>query len=415
MKMQSKGEYFQAIYERYQGVRGQEKSRILDEFCKICKYNRKYAIAKLNGRDPEEKEVKRQRRRRKPKYSEQQIKILAVVWRAAGYACSIRLKALLPLWLYWIRKHFKMTEEDENQLLTISARQIDRRLKARKIKFKKRMYGRTKPGTLLKHQIPIRTEHWDVSKPGYTEVDLVSHSGNSADGEFAYSLNQTDILTGWVETRAILGKSEKKVVSALAEMSRRFPFRIIGIDSDNGSEFINHELYRYCAARQIQFTRGRPYKKDDNAHIEQKNWTHVRRLVGWDRYDSNQAMAQLNQLYQGELRYLMNLFIPSIKLKKKIRVGSKLKKIYDPPATPLDRFIQFAGRRNPVVEHLLQLRNKLDPFVLSMIVDKRLDAIFATANRQHKPKANVLAVVGRKRWTPLYFVSKKTAQRGFFL
>jgi len=414
MRMRSKSEYLEAIYQRYRKAAQKEKSSILDEFCKVCRYNRKYAIAKLNG--PLADRVSAQgRRKRRPRYSEQIIRIIASIWSAAGYACSIKLKALIPLWLPSIRQRFQTNEQAEKQLLSISARQIDRRLASRKIKLKRRMYGRTKPGSLLKHQIPIRAGHWDVMVPGYTEVDLVSHSGNYGDGEFGYSMNQTDILTTWVETTAILGKSEKRVVSALKQMTGQFPFRIVGIDSDNGSEFINRELYRYCQQEQIQFTRGRPYKKDDNAHIEQKNWTHVRKLVGWDRYDSIQAVERLNDLYRHELRWLMNLFIPSIKLKKKIRVGSKLRKLYDQPKTPLDRVIESEGTNNKALSEFLILRQRLDPFELSAIIDKKLAVIYALANRKHSPKPKLLAALGRKRWPTLYFVSKTRAKRGFSL
>jgi hypothetical protein len=167
------------------------------------------------------------------------------------------------------------------QLRRISPRQIDRRLGPTKRRLQTRRYGRTKPGSLLKHHIPLKTDHWDVTVPGFTELDLVAHAGHRADGEFAHSLNVTDIHTTWVETRAVLGRGESRVQTALAEIRQALPFRLRGIDSDNGSEFINDHLYRYCQAHEIQFTRGRPYKKDDNAHIEQKNWTHVRKLVGY--------------------------------------------------------------------------------------------------------------------------------------
>ena len=165
-----------------------------------------------------------------------------------------------------------------------------------------RRYGRTKPGTLLKHHIPLKTDHWDVTVPGFTELDLVAHCGDRADGEFAHSLNVTDIHTTWGETRAVLGRGEARVQTALEEIRQALPFRLQGIDSDNGSEFINDHLYRYCQTQGIQFTRGRPYKKDDNAHIEQKNWTHVRKLVGYLRYDTPLAVGALNALYRHELR-----------------------------------------------------------------------------------------------------------------
>ena len=213
----------------------------------------------------------------------------------------MRLKALLPLWLPWARRRFPLSATVCQQLRAISPRQIDRRLAATKRQLTTRRYGRTKPGTLLKHHIPLKTDHWDVTMPGFTELDLVAHAGHRADGEFAHSLNVTDIHTTWVETRAVLGRGEGRVQAALEEIRQALPFRLRGIDSDNGSEFINNHLYRYCQAQEIQFTRGRPYKKDDNAHIEQKNWTHVRKLVGTERYDTPTAVAAMNALYQGEL------------------------------------------------------------------------------------------------------------------
>jgi hypothetical protein len=214
------------------------------------------------------------------------IQVLAASWAAAGYPWSVRLQALLPLWLPWARTRFHLPPALEQQLLALSPRQMDRRLAPYQRQARKRLYGRTKPGTLLKHRIPLRTDRWDVTVPGFTEVDLVAHSGESGDGEFLPSLNLTDIHTTWVETRALLGRGQAGVQQALAEMRGALPFRLQGIDSDNGSEFINAHLGRYCQGEGIQFTRGRPYKKDDNAHGEQKNWTHVRKLPGYVRYDS---------------------------------------------------------------------------------------------------------------------------------
>jgi transposase InsO family protein len=222
----------------------------------------------------------------------------------------------------WIVNRYRINQAVQRQLLSISARQIDRRMKNRKAGLRKRIYGRTKPGTLLKHHFPIRTDNWDVKTPGWTEVDTVSHSGNCAEGTFCYTVNQTDILTGWVESQTVLGKAEDGVVNALSEMARAFPFKIKGLDSDNGSEFINWHVYRYCKKNKIQPFRGRPYKKDDNAHIEQKNWTHVRKLLGWDRYDTQKAVEAINDLYRNEMHLFMNLFMPSMKLLTKERVGS---------------------------------------------------------------------------------------------
>lgn len=377
MGRRSRQEYLRAIYDRYRRSSPQEKGRILDEFCRVCGYHRKYAIRLLRGPRPAARP--RPRARRRPRYGPEVVEILARVWEAAGYPWSVRLKALLPLWLPWIKKHSPISSTVERELLAISPRQIDRRLQSRKRRHRRRLYGRTKPGTLLKHQVPIKTNHWDVTSPGYTEIDLVSHSGECAAGEFLHSLNVTDIHSTWTETRAVLGKGETGIVAALEQMRQALPFPLRGIDSDNGSEFLNHHLVRYCEGLHLQFTRGRPYKKDDNAHIEQKNWTHVRKLVGWDRYDTPAAQEFLNSLYANELRLMMNLFQPSVKLVSKKRVGSRVRRIYDAPQTPLDRLGACADADNKHLTKLLELRQSLDPFALAATIEKKLDQLAALA------------------------------------
>ena len=305
MSRKSKWEYLKAIYLRYQKAARSERKQILDEFSATCGYHRKHAIRLLNGPLPEKQP--RAKGRRPRVYDPGLLRILSAIWRAAGYPWSARLKALLPLWMPWARERFSLTQSQQKGLLSISPASIDRHLREQKSRLKKNLYGRTKPGTLLKHHIPIKTDRWELSAPGFTEVDLVSHSGDCADGEFIHCLNQTDIHSTWVETRAVLGKAQHGVVSAMDEMRRSLPFRLRGIDSDNGSEFINNHLLGYCQGQDIQFTRGRPYKKDDNAHIEQKNWTHVRKLLGYVRYDSEPALEAINELYRNELRPFQNL------------------------------------------------------------------------------------------------------------
>jgi len=300
------------------------------------------------------------------------------VWEAADYPWSVRLKALLPEWMPWIRRHFRLTPDLEGQLLRMSPRSIDYRLAARKRAQRRHLYGRTKPGTLLKHHIPVKTDRWDAQEPGFTEIDLVSHSGSAASGEFCHSLNLTDIHTTWTEARAVLGKGQEGVCEALDEMRQALPFPLQGIDSDNGSEFINAHLYRYSRSQHIQFTRGRPYKKDDNAHIEQKNWTHVRRLLGYLRYDSAEALQAINDLYRNELRLFPNLFLPSVKLESKLRIGSRLRRRYQTPQTPFQRLRACASPSldHPRVAELQRLRDTLDPFVLSQLIQTKLERIF---------------------------------------
>jgi len=380
----SRWEYFRAVYGRYRTGGANEREKMLDEFCSNTGYNRKYAIRLMNGPEPEKSPPAR--RRRKAQYGGRLIGLLSAVWEAAGYPWSVRLKAVLPLWMPWIRKRFDPDAGTEEKLLKISAATMDRHLKSRKQRIRKRLYGRTRPGSLLKHQIPIKTDSWDVQEAGFVEVDLVSHSGNCGEGEFIHSLNMTDIYTGWVETRAVLGKGQTGIVVAMEQMRQSLPFRLRGIDSDNGSEFINYHLKSYCSRRRIQFTRGRPYKKDDNAHIEQKNWTHVRKIFGYLRFDSNAVLEKMNDLYNGDLRVYQNLFQPSTKLLRKTRVGSRLRRVYEPPKTPLER-VRDCRQADPAkLVQLNQTFQKKDPFELSRNIDRKLETIFRLANARWSPR-----------------------------
>jgi transposase InsO family protein len=386
-------EYLRAIYDRYRQAGRKSKKVILSEFCANTGYHRKYAIRLLNRERPEKR--RRPPRRRGVSYSPETLAVLRSVWEAAGYPWSLRLKALLPSWMPWIRKRFRLRPDVEKQLLKISPRQIDRRLKAAKTQRRRRIYGRTKPGYLLKHQIPVKTDRWDVASPGFTEVDLVSHSGNSASGEFGHTLNVTDIHTTWTESRAVLGRGEEAVQRALNEIAETLPFPLLGVDSDNGSEFVNWHLKAWCEQKEIQLTRGRPYKKDDNAHIEQKNWTHVRKLLGWERYDTHEAIAAINDLYQSELRLWLNLFLPSVKLLKKLRVGSKVRRVYDGPQTPFERVRVCPQADREEVARLENLRQRLNPFELARTIDRKLERIYRLANRRLSPNERETVPSGR--------------------
>jgi hypothetical protein len=383
MSQKSKWEYLKAIYTRYRKASKELRALILNEFCQVCGYHRKYAIRLLNGPAPQK--PKPAPKPRRPTYGPKVISLLSTIWEAAGYPCSQRLKALLPLWLPWAQKRFSLSTQLQKQLLSISPSTIDRRLKAKRGQLKKRLYGRTKPGTLLKHHIPIRTDSWDVTTPGFTETDLVSHSGNSERGEFIHSLNVTDIHSTWVESRAVMGKGQTGVLEAMKQIEQALPFKLLGIDSDNGSEFINYHLKAFCDQKKIQFTRGRPYKKDDNAHIEQKNYTHVRKIFGYLRYDSETAQQAINDLYQNELRTFQNLFLPSMKLTEKLRVGSKLKRRYDKPKTPLER-VAACPQADPLkLAELKKLRDATDPFALAKTIEQKLERIYQHANQRVSP------------------------------
>jgi hypothetical protein len=380
--LKSKMEYLQAIYARYHKAAKETKSRILEEFCKVNKYNRKYAIGLLNNPPPEERQ--RPRKKRSCLYGAPTIRIAEEIWKASGYLCGSRLKEAIPDWLPSARKRFPISPEVEHQLLSISSRQLDNRLREKKRQIKKRIYSTTRPGSLLKSMIPIRTHFWDVKKPGFTEMDLVAHCGNSGAGTFISTLNLTDIKTAWGGKTAVMGKSQQVVFDGILKIKNALPFRLRGVDSDNGEEFINWHLLRFCRGSrpQIQFTRGRPYKKNDNAHVEQKNWPQVRQIFGWDRYDTQEALDAMNDLYFNELCLFQNLFQPSVKLKKKIRVGSKVIRKYDTPKTPFQRVLESGTYHRAKMKKLKELKRHLDPFELSETIDRNLDRIFKMASER---------------------------------
>ena len=379
MGPQAREEYLAQLRDRYLGATRMEKGRMLTEAVTVTGSHRKAVIRAW--RRPTVRRARGPRRGRPTHYDAAVVRALRAIWTAAGYPWSLRLKALLPTWLPWARRRLALSPATEKKVRAISPRQIDRLLAPDKRTIRRRLYGRTKPGTLLKHHIPIKTDHWDVTEPGFTEVDLVSHSGDRADGDFLHTLNLTDIHTTWVEHSAVLGKSQVRVQERLAELRAALPFALRGIDSDNGSEFINAHLLKYCRTHDVQFTRGRPYKKDDNAHIEQKNWTHVRKLMGYVRYDSEAALQAMNVVY-ADLRLRQNLFLPSVKLQRKERVGARLRRYYDAPQTPLER-VRVCPQADAVkVAALTRQRDRLDPFALAARIDRQLAQVYALANHR---------------------------------
>ena len=398
MGPQARQEYLAQMRERYLGASRAAKGALLTEAVTVTGYHRKALIRTWHR--PAGRPVRGPRRGRPTRYGPAVVRALRAVWTAAGYPWSRRLKALLPLWLPWARRRLALSTATETLLRAISARQMDRVLAADKRTLRRRLYGRTAPGTLLKHHIPIKTDHWDVTEPGFTEIDLVSHSGDRADGDFLHSLDLTDIHTAWVETCAVLGKSQVRVQEGLDTLRQQLPFVLRGIDSDNGSEFINAHLLKYCRTHQIQFTRGRPYKKDDNAHIEQKNWTHVRKRMGYVRYDSAAALAAMNAVY-ADLRLLQNLFLPSVKLQQKERRGARLRRTYDAPQTPLDR-VRVCPQADPdKVAALIRQRAALDPFVLAARVDAQLAHLYTLANHQRGQAPSTGAAATRAQNAPV--------------
>lgn len=386
-------DYLNKIYHRYHRSNSMDKTKILNEFCTVCGYARKYAIRKLNAPLPDTDSPKPiQPGNRTKTYLKETIAMLEIMWKATNYLCSVRLHAAIPIWLPHLKHHYHISQKVSDQLLSISPSTIDRSLKDKKQKLKHKLYGTTKPGSLLKHQIPIKPGPWDTDEPGFTEVDLVSHSGNSGEGDFIHSCNITDIHSGWTETRAIENKGQLATLQAIRDIQHALPFKLLGIDSDNGSEFINYHLLKYCLDHNIDFTRSRPYKKDDNAHVEQKNWTCVRKIFGYLRYDSPQALDAMNDLYRNELKLLQNLFLPSQKLLKKVRIGSRYIRQYDKPQTPLQRLCASKSKSidTAKLSRFIELFSSLNPFLLSSVIDSKIIAVYKLASKTRIPKKQSL-------------------------
>lgn len=268
-------------------------------------------------------------------------KALKRIWTASNFLCGKRLKPFLPELVKSLKRHkeIKLSKDDEALILTVSASTIDRILAPARKQIGIKGRATTKPGTLLKHQIPIRTfADWTENQPGFLEVDLVAHCGDSTRGEYINTLNMTDIASGWTVSTAFIGRSERFCVAAIDEVKPSLPFPVLGIDSDNGGEFINAHLKRYCEREQITFTRGRPNKKNDSAHIEQKNWDVVRKMIGYGRFDTCEQFDLIKRI-EGLLAFYQNYFQPSQKLISKTRIGAKVKKKYDTAATPAQRLL----------------------------------------------------------------------------
>lgn len=391
MSPKARWEYMKRIYERYlQAKDKHQKGVILDEFCKSYDCHRKHALRMLNGPTPGPKRAACQPRQ-SPYSGKRLLDLLEAIWKVAGHPCGPRLKVTMLDWMPIARKELGITPSEERLLSAISPATIDRRLKPLRRDSLRRIYGTTRPGHILKHHIPIKTDCWDVDRPGFTEIDLVAHCGECAEGDFANTLTQTDVFSGWVERRCVLGKSQEVVCAGLDDARRELPFDLLGVDCDNGSEFINAHLFRYCKGdpttkrAPVQLTRGRPYKKDDNAHVEQKNWTHVRKPLGYGRFDTQAVVNAISDLYRHELRWFQNLFLPSFKLISKVRVGSKTRRHYDTPKTPFQRVLD-SGRGDPEkLAMLRRLRNQLNPFELSRTIDRKLERIWGMRSPAPKP------------------------------
>jgi hypothetical protein len=395
ISMKARREMVEAVAGRYQSSGKKEKGAILDEFVATSGYCRWQASYVLRwwGRKiwVDDKKVlvvgaprkKKGPRVRAPVYDERAVAVLKKVWKVMDYICGKRLAPVLGEMTELLERagEIRCASDTMEKLSKMSAATIDRLLRPERKKHELKGRSRTKPGTLLKHQIPIRTfAEWDDARPGFVEIDLVSHEGGCAAGDFCHTLDLTDVATTWTETAAVRNKSQERVFKALKNLKENLPFPLVGIDSDNGSEFINHNLDRYCRKENITFTRSRAARKNDNCFVEQKNWSVVRRAVGYARYDTDEQLELLNELYH-HLRLYTNFFMPSMKLISKQRDGSRVKKRYDKAQTPFQR-VMTSGYVTRDRKRKLKIQyESLNPAALKRSIEHLQNRLYKTRSR----------------------------------
>lgn len=383
MSPKSKKEYLKAVVQRYKKATRKAKSQILDEFCVTCHYNRKYAIWRLRTFKILRRKKTKNKPGPKPKYQQPEfLAVLKEIWLTANLPCSKRLKAILPIWLPAYQQQFgSLKFEILKKLSRISAASIDRVLRPTRHLYRGKGKSATKPGRLLKHHIPIQTNQWNEKRPGFLETDTLMHCGTSLEGHYAVSTTAVDIATGWIEQRATYGKGQRDIAEKIKEIEASLPFPLLGFDCDNGNELLNQALMRYFLNRKfpVQYTRSRPYHSNDNAHVEGKNWTHVRQWLGYRRFEDPLIVSLLNDLYKNEWHLFHNFFMPSVKLQAKERVGSKIIKHHDSPKTPYQRILASKFVSPQTKRSLKEQFKTLNPFKLKKTIDKKIAMIHKLA------------------------------------
>jgi|WetSurMetagenome_2_1015567.scaffolds.fasta_scaffold179231_1 hypothetical protein len=374
MTYQTKGELIKHYRKQYKGATKKAKSQILAIILEATGYSRKHAIALLNHPSSPSKAVKRPRCSRYAHLYE----TLRFVWAASNFICGKRLKPFLPEMLRSLKRHseIRVSKADEALLLTASAATIDRLLAPARRQIHLKGRSTTKPGTLLKQQIPVRTfADWSEDKPGFLEVDLVAHCGETTRGEYINTLNMIDIATGWSVATAFMGRGERYSCQAIDEVKSSFPFVILGIDSDNGSEFINYHFDSYCKKEHITFTRSRPWKKNDSAHIEQKNWDVIRKMIGYGRFDTYEQLEIIRRIHS-LLSLYQNYFQPSRKLTGKTRIGARTRRSYDTAQTPAQRLVSRKDTPGPTKLKLRDTFRKLNPVQLLTTINDLIHELY---------------------------------------
>lgn len=369
MPIGARREYLKAIWERYRNAGKSQKRHILDEFCANCGYSRKYAIRILNGRTSN----RIHRSGPKPSYLDCLVD-LEQIWDLMGQINSKKMKAAMPLWLPYLG----VTDRVRDLLLRISPSTIDRLLRPLRTRVLGKGLSTTRSVGWVKSKIPIKLLDGEVRIPGYMEADTVAHCGNSIAGEYANSLTMTDLFSSWTEVRASWTKNSKGLVQQGRSIEEKIPFTLVGVASDNGSEFMNSVFYSWLRQREVpvNFVRRRAYKKNDNAHVEQKNWTHVRQLFGYERLDDERLVPLMNEIYQAYWCPLWNLFTPVMKLQAKERFGGSIKKYYDQPKTPAQRLLEcplVSDADKAKIKEMLSSKNPVD---LKRRLDQKLKEFF---------------------------------------
>jgi hypothetical protein len=371
MSQRSKQELLEEIRPRYLKAKRSEKATILDEFVAVTSYHRKYATRILKHGRPRQSGKKHGFHKI---YQGEVVVALEQIWEVCGRICSKRLQPFLPEMVKVLERcgELRLTEQTKMLLLQMSRSTIDRCLGPVRFEHPSHGLSTTKPGSLLKKAIPVRTyTPWDEDQPGFLEIDLVAHCGGTMEGQFLYTLTCVDLSTGWIECLAVRRRTQQAVFEAIQAMRTYLPFLLLGIDSDNGSEFINDLLYQYCLSEKITFTRSRPYQKNDQAHVEQKNWSVVRRLIGYDRFETEEEYLLLQSIY-ADLRLYANFFQPVLKLVSKEHVDKKLVKRYDTAATPFQRILAAKEIPLETKARLTNLYVQLNPVQLRTSIDEKV-------------------------------------------
>src|SRR6266511_3691140 len=381
-----------AMAGRYRRARKKEKTAILNEFVELTGFARSYAamvlrnhgrVVQVNAKLRVRGDVGKQQRRpgRRPDYDEEVVKVLIKVWRIMDYVCSKRLAPVLAEIVERLQRRGELKSAPEviKKLSRMSAATIDRLLRGERQKYQLKGRAHTRPGTLLKHQIPLRTfSEWDEQQPGFLEIDLVGHDGGVIDSLHAFTLNATDVASGWTSSTALKNKAQVWSLAGVEKIRAKLPFSLLGLDSVNGSEFINETLYNFCVEHKITFTRSRPYRKNDSCFVEQKNYSVVRRAVGYQRFDTAEQLRLLNELYE-VLDLYNNFFQPSMKLKSKERQGARVTKKYHEARAPYQRLLDSDYVSAEIKEQLRVRYRLLNPAQLKRQLEKLQQKLLATA------------------------------------